>query len=215
MSATAENLKDLHELHQRAKALRARLSSGPKTLAVSQSTLATRTAELEKDRKALQDAKVQLKKQEHSLQVIDDQNRRPEDQAQPRQEKRRVQGPSEPDRSRGGRQVEDRGRDPGSARGYRNPLGRRRQARSRRETIRRRSRRARAADRERSDLSEGPARRARNGDRPGRGRDPRRTPGPVSAYRRRGMGPTRWPSARMARASAVTRHSRRRWSTTS
>jgi len=71
MSATAENLRDLHELHQRAKALRARLTSGPKTLAVRQSTLANRTAELEKERKALQDAKVQLKKQEHSVQAID------------------------------------------------------------------------------------------------------------------------------------------------
>jgi uncharacterized protein len=71
MSATAENLRDLHELHQRAKALRARLSSGPKTLAARQSTLATRTAELEKERKALQDAKVHLKKHEHSVQAID------------------------------------------------------------------------------------------------------------------------------------------------
>jgi uncharacterized protein len=71
MPATAENLKDLHELHQRAKALRARLSSGPKTLAVRQATLATRTAQLEQERKALQDAKVQLKKQEHTLQAID------------------------------------------------------------------------------------------------------------------------------------------------
>ena len=71
MSATAKNLKDLHELHQRAKALRARLSSGPKTLAARQSTLVTRTAELEKERKALQDAKVQLKKLEHSVQAID------------------------------------------------------------------------------------------------------------------------------------------------
>ncbi len=71
MPATAENLKDLHELHQRAKALRARLSSGPKTLAVRQATLATRNAQLEQERKALQDAKVQLKKQEHTLQAID------------------------------------------------------------------------------------------------------------------------------------------------
>ena len=71
MSATAENLRDLHELHQRAKALRARLSSGPKTLAVRQSTLANRTAELEKERKALQDSKVQLKKHEHCVQAID------------------------------------------------------------------------------------------------------------------------------------------------
>ena len=71
MPATAENLRDLHVLHQRAKALRDRLSSGPKTLAVRQSTLANRTAELEKDRKALQDTKVQLKKHEHTLQAID------------------------------------------------------------------------------------------------------------------------------------------------
>ena len=72
MSATtAENLKDLHELHQRAKALRDRLSSGPKTLAIRQTTLATRTAEVEQEHKALQDAKVQLKKQEHTLQGIE------------------------------------------------------------------------------------------------------------------------------------------------
>jgi uncharacterized protein len=71
MSATAENLRDLHELHQRAKALRDRLSSGPKTLAVRQSTLAARMAQLEQERKALQDAKVQLKKHEHDLQGIE------------------------------------------------------------------------------------------------------------------------------------------------
>jgi predicted nucleic acid-binding Zn-ribbon protein len=71
MSATALNLRDLHELHQRAKALRARLSSGPKTLAIRQSTLAARTAELEKERKVLQDARVHLKKHEHSVQAID------------------------------------------------------------------------------------------------------------------------------------------------
>jgi predicted nucleic acid-binding Zn-ribbon protein len=72
MSATtADNLRDLHELHQRAKALRDRLSSGPKTLAVRQTTLASRMAQVELDRKALQDSKVQAKKQEHSLQVIE------------------------------------------------------------------------------------------------------------------------------------------------
>jgi len=71
MPATAENLKDLHELHQRAKALRARLSSGPKTLAVRHSTLANRNAQVEQERKTLQDAKVQLNKQEHTLQAID------------------------------------------------------------------------------------------------------------------------------------------------
>jgi predicted nucleic acid-binding Zn-ribbon protein len=72
MSATTvENLRDLHELHQRAKALRDRLSSGPKTLAVRQSTLATRTAQVEQEHKTLQDAKVRLKKHEHTLQGIE------------------------------------------------------------------------------------------------------------------------------------------------
>jgi predicted nucleic acid-binding Zn-ribbon protein len=72
MSATtAENLRDLHELHQRAKALRDRLASGPKTLAVRQTTLANRMAQVELERKALQDAKVQAKKQEHLLQGIE------------------------------------------------------------------------------------------------------------------------------------------------
>jgi uncharacterized protein len=72
MSATtAENLRDLHELHQRAKALRDRLTSGPRTLAARQTTLATRTAQVEQEHKALQDAKVRLKKQEHSLQGVE------------------------------------------------------------------------------------------------------------------------------------------------
>ena len=69
MTATAEVLRDLHVLHQRAKALRDRLTSAPKTLAARQAALAGRQAELEKARKALQDAKVQLKKHEHSLQA--------------------------------------------------------------------------------------------------------------------------------------------------
>ena len=71
MPATAENLRDLHQLHQRARALRDRLASGPKTLAARQAALANRQAELEQARKALQDSKVQLKKHEHSLQGID------------------------------------------------------------------------------------------------------------------------------------------------
>jgi predicted nucleic acid-binding Zn-ribbon protein len=69
MTATAENLRDLHQLHQRAKALRDRLASGPKTLAARQAALANRQAGLESSRKALQDAKVQLKKREHSNQA--------------------------------------------------------------------------------------------------------------------------------------------------
>ena len=67
MSATAEVLRDLHVLHQRAKALRDRLASAPRTLAARQTALAARQADVEKGRKALQDAKVQLSKHEHSL----------------------------------------------------------------------------------------------------------------------------------------------------
>jgi uncharacterized protein len=71
MPATADNLQDLHLLHQRAKALRDRLASGPRTLAARQAALATRNGEVEQAKKALQDSKVQLKKHEHSLQSID------------------------------------------------------------------------------------------------------------------------------------------------
>jgi predicted nucleic acid-binding Zn-ribbon protein len=68
MAATTENLRELHLLHQRAKSVRDRISSGPKTLAARQAALANRQAALEASRKAAQDAKVQLKKREHSLQ---------------------------------------------------------------------------------------------------------------------------------------------------
>jgi len=71
MSVTAENLSDLHQLHQRARALRDRLASGPKTLAARTAALANRQAELDQVRKTLQDSKVQLKKHEHSIQGID------------------------------------------------------------------------------------------------------------------------------------------------
>ena len=70
MPATAANLRDLHTLHQRAKALRDRLTSGPKTVAARQAALATRQAALEASRKALQDARVQLKKKEHTVQSV-------------------------------------------------------------------------------------------------------------------------------------------------
>jgi len=69
MTATAEILRDLHLLHHRAKALRDRLASAPRTLAGRQAALANRKADVEKARKALQDAKVQLKKHEHALQA--------------------------------------------------------------------------------------------------------------------------------------------------
>jgi predicted nucleic acid-binding Zn-ribbon protein len=68
MAITAESLQELHRLHQRAKALRDRLSSGPKMLAARQAALANRQAAVEAARKSLQDARVQVKKAEHSLQ---------------------------------------------------------------------------------------------------------------------------------------------------
>jgi uncharacterized protein len=69
MTATAEVLRDLHLLHQRAKALRDRLASAPRMLAARQAAMAERQTELDKSRKALQDAKVHLKKGEHALQA--------------------------------------------------------------------------------------------------------------------------------------------------
>src|SRR5262245_17227914 len=70
MPATASDLRDLHSLHQRAKALRARLTSGPKTVAARQAALAARQAALEAARKAVQDSRVQLKKKEHTVQGL-------------------------------------------------------------------------------------------------------------------------------------------------
>src|SRR5246127_814194 len=71
MPTTAENLRDLHLLHQRARALRDRLSSGPRTLAARQAALSTRQGEVEAARKALQDAKMHVKKHEHTLKGIE------------------------------------------------------------------------------------------------------------------------------------------------
>ena len=68
--ATASDLRDLHLLHQRAKALRDRLTSGPKTVAAREAALANRQAALEVARKALQDARVQIKKKEHTVQSV-------------------------------------------------------------------------------------------------------------------------------------------------
>ncbi|MGE5756960.1 MAG: zinc ribbon domain-containing protein, partial [Planctomycetaceae bacterium] len=58
-------------LHQRAKALRDRLTSAPKILAARQAALAKREVDRDDARKALQDAKVHLKKMEHSLQALE------------------------------------------------------------------------------------------------------------------------------------------------
>jgi len=70
MPAAASDLRELHTLHQRAKALRDRLASGPKTVAARQAALATRQAAIESARKVLQDARVQLKKKEHTVQGL-------------------------------------------------------------------------------------------------------------------------------------------------
>jgi predicted nucleic acid-binding Zn-ribbon protein len=68
MPSTESTLRELHQLHQRAKALRDRLTSGPKTLAARKAALAGRQAAQEEARKALQDEKVAVKKHEHTLQ---------------------------------------------------------------------------------------------------------------------------------------------------
>jgi predicted nucleic acid-binding Zn-ribbon protein len=68
MPATAENLRELHALHQRAKALRDLMNSGPKTLAARQAVLASRQATLEQARKSLKDEKAHVKNREIQLQ---------------------------------------------------------------------------------------------------------------------------------------------------
>ena len=70
MPATADNLRELHQLHQRAKAIRDRLVSGPKTLASRQAILASRQAALEEARKALKDHKAGIKTKEGQVQSI-------------------------------------------------------------------------------------------------------------------------------------------------
>jgi len=69
MPATAENLRELHSLHQRAKALRDRLNSGPKTLAARESVLAARRSALETAQKALKDSRAHIKTRETQLQA--------------------------------------------------------------------------------------------------------------------------------------------------
>lgn len=69
MPATAENLRELHALHQRAKALRDRLNSGPKTLAARESVLAARRSALETAQKALKDSRAHAKARETQVQA--------------------------------------------------------------------------------------------------------------------------------------------------
>lgn len=68
MSATAESLRELHELHQRAKAIRDRLTSEPKTVATRRAILDAKRAGVETAKKALQDERVQAKKRETLIQ---------------------------------------------------------------------------------------------------------------------------------------------------
>ena len=70
MPASAQNLRDLHDLHQRAKALRDRLASGPKTLAARQANLTKREAELDAARDALKKLKADIKNKEVQAQSI-------------------------------------------------------------------------------------------------------------------------------------------------
>lgn len=65
--APADNLRELHALHHRAKTIRDRLASGPKTLATRQSVLAKRQAEADALKKAIRDATVQADKKEGQL----------------------------------------------------------------------------------------------------------------------------------------------------
>ena len=68
MPTTAANLRDLHHLHQRAKALRDRLASAPKTLAARQASQGMRQKAVEDAKKALQDEKLTIKRHEAQIQ---------------------------------------------------------------------------------------------------------------------------------------------------
>jgi hypothetical protein len=65
--APAATLRDLHALHERAKAIRDRLASGPKTLAARQNILAKKQAELDAAKKAVMDVRAQIHKKETQL----------------------------------------------------------------------------------------------------------------------------------------------------
>lgn len=70
MAASADDLRGLHDLHRRARALRDRLESAPKTLAGREKALATRLAALEDARRTLKEAKAGLHKLETSVKAI-------------------------------------------------------------------------------------------------------------------------------------------------
>ena len=68
MPSTASSLRELHQLHQRAQALRDRLVSNPKTLAAKKAAAASRQTKLDEAKKALQDEKLTVKKNEAQVQ---------------------------------------------------------------------------------------------------------------------------------------------------
>ena len=70
MTTTADNLRDLHTLHQRANALRDRLASGPKTVAGRRSLVASRRASLTAEFEALKHAKGQIHNKETQARSI-------------------------------------------------------------------------------------------------------------------------------------------------
>jgi predicted nucleic acid-binding Zn-ribbon protein len=72
MPATAENLRELHALHERLKAIRDRLAAGPKSLAARKAALERKQAELTTARDALKHAKADIKNKEVQAQGIRD-----------------------------------------------------------------------------------------------------------------------------------------------
>lgn len=70
MPTTADNLRELHNLHQRAKAIRDRLVSGPKTVAARQAVLEKRQSDLEAAAIALKKTKADAKNRETQAQSI-------------------------------------------------------------------------------------------------------------------------------------------------
>ena len=88
MPSTASSLRDLHLLHQRAKAIRDRLTSAPKTLAAKQTATAARQTKLDEAKKALQDEKLAISKHEAQVQSHQTKNDDLKGQAEHRQEER-------------------------------------------------------------------------------------------------------------------------------
>lgn len=68
MPATVNDLRGLHELHRRARAIRDRLESGPKTLAARQRGLEKRRQALDEAREALKHRKSDVHRQEMQVQ---------------------------------------------------------------------------------------------------------------------------------------------------